>query len=62
MIRRLREDQERGEQRAAKAKRMQERRAAAERGKAVMADESATVERDKAGGSSTAAAVPVEEC
>jgi hypothetical protein len=62
MIRRLREDQERGEQRAAKAKRMQERRAAAERGKAVMADESATVERDKAGGSSTAAAVTAEEC
>jgi hypothetical protein len=47
VIRKLREDQERSEKRAAKVKRQQERRAAIDRGAAVTAEESAEGAADK---------------
>jgi hypothetical protein len=58
MIRQLREDQERGERRAAKANRLQERRAAAERGET---DESGVADADKADGPSIVAPVEAGE-
>lgn len=59
MIRKLREDQERGERRAAKAKKQQERRAAMERGEIGMAVDSGE-EIDKESGARTTRAIKEE--
>lgn len=57
MIQRLRADQERGEKRAARARKLQERRAATEKSEGVMADESGVPDDgQEAGVSSTGAA------
>jgi hypothetical protein len=61
MIRQLREDQERSEKRAAKAKRQQERRAAIEKGEVVMADEAGEASRGKGTGAATATWAMKEE-
>jgi hypothetical protein len=59
MIRKLREDQERGERRAARAKRQQERSAAMGRGEVVMAEESGEPE-DKETRATTTRAIQEE--
>lgn len=49
LIRQMREDQERSEKRAARARRMLERRAATERGEVVVADEAGNADPEKEG-------------
>jgi hypothetical protein len=46
LIRKLREDQERSEKRAEKAKKNQDRRSATERGEVMMADEAGDIDKE----------------
>ena len=47
LIRQMREDQEKSEKRAARAKKMQERKAATEKGGVMIADEAATTDVER---------------
>lgn len=61
LIRQMREDQERSEKRAAKARKLQERRLANERGEVVLADENGGGETEKEGAVKTALPVMTEK-
>jgi hypothetical protein len=61
LIRQMREDQEKSEKRAARARKLQERKAAMERGEVMVADEEGTGETEKHGIVKTARPVTTEK-
>ena len=61
LIRQMREDQEKSEKRAARARKLQERRAATERGEVMIADEAGVADPEKEGVVKTAQPVMTEK-